>query len=727
MRFRSPRSSRWRSPAWAVSLALLAALPAATGREAAELAPSNTIAMFGWSQFLDPGAESTKRAREAFERFVRVIAQEDNRDLQFLHRVIPVVLDAGSGTGALALVDLPVSGDAVRPGIAMVIAGMQAPERLAELVRDLLAEDEKPSTPVKLGDANLSVATPPNEVQKLYYGVYRNVFLAVMGESTANKILELIRGNGQTLASTPEYRESVKAIERYAPAEQLVGFVNIQRAIAAGRDAAVAVGGSLPPNLDAILDEVGLAGMQSVHWRHGAADERMAGVTYLRTHPGADKGLVKALRQKPLDMNLLALPPADAYWACASALDLNECWREAMRVLNAIAPEAAGPIEGSLSSARNVLGFSPTEDLLPNLGREWLFFDAPDHGSLLFTGTVIVLKPTDPQALHDIVSRVGELLSPFLNQARSELRQIETQFSDKTIYTWLAAGLPSPIAPSWTQVEGRTAFALFPQTLATVLKRVDPKTRNNDLNDNKEFMDAIADWPKELTGITYVDSRAVGRKLYPLWSLFQTTICSLTHEAGKPIDLRAFPTLPDMVESMRCTVGGVWHDANGIYSAYRGSSGIMEQLLFSPAAVMGLIASTAVPAFAEAHQTAQQAKTNAYLREVGMACHMYAADHADRFPPNLEALVKAGHVDASRIEDLSYIHGQTTSDAANNVLAYRFVEDEGVIILFLDGHVDHFDREGFTQVVRQTYQNLNRTNELPPEFQETRTPTELPD
>lgn len=714
----------------------------APAREAAELVPAGAIAFVGWDQCLDPGAASTAKTREMLSKLIERLAEPDDQDAKTAQRIINALLEAGTATGAIALLDVPAAAGDVQPEAALIIAGLSAPEQMVALMKQLHDEDEKPSSPVQLGDAALSTVCPPDSDHKLYYGVYRKHFLAVFGEKAAKDVLAVLRGEGQSLAASPPYLESSKSIARYAPNEKLVAFVNIERAVATARAVAVAEGEELPPNFDSILNEVGIAAMHSLHWRHGSAGDRAGGVLHLRTQPGASNGLLKVLRQKPVDRDLLALAPSDSYWTCASSLDLHEFWNEAMRILNAIAPEAGGPVGGAVASARQFLGFSVTDDLLPNLGKDWLFFDAPNHGGFLFTGIVMVLRPADPAALHGMISRMGELITPLLSQAKAELRQVETKLSNRTIHTWLGAGLPIPVAPSWTQIESRTAFALFPQTLATMLKRIDPKTRHDDLIKDKQFVEALEGWPKDLTGIGFINAKAVTRMGYPLWALVQTAICSLSHEAGKSIDLEAFPPLPELLETVRCAASATWHDPEGIYFAYGGGTSVVAQVLYSPLAAIALGASVLLPALADGREQAQRTASIVNLRKVGLACHEYRHEHADQFPPDLQTLVNDGKLMARQLqlprgtrgsEEYVYIAGQQTASPLTNALAYEGAMSEDgaygddTVVLFVDGHVETVSHDRLGEILRQTYGNLKRLNDLPAEFQSTRPPSESPE
>ncbi|MCH8005308.1 MAG: hypothetical protein IH888_03650, partial [Planctomycetes bacterium] len=65
-----------------------------------------------------------------------------------------------------------------------------------------------------------------------------------------------------------------------------------------------------------------------------------------------------------------------------------------------------------------------------------------------------------------------------------------------------------------------------------------------------------------------------------------------------------------------------------------------------------------------------------------------------------------------------YLAGQTTgSDAGNSVAYERIYDDEGTVVLFVDGHVEFMKPiETFKKALLDTYIRLGREDEMPPEL-----------
>jgi len=127
-----------------------------------------------------------------------------------------------------------------------------------------------------------------------------------------------------------------------------------------------------------------------------------------------------------------------------------------------------------------------------------------------------------------------------------------------------------------------------------------------------------------------------------------------------------------------------------------------------------------------ARQQAQRVAALANLRGIGAACHVYADDHGEQFPPDFQALLDGNYLVPKQLESprhppgmvaMVYVPGQSMSHDVRNILAYeKPLDDEGVVALFIDGHVERMEPAEFRRALADTYTRLDRLDELPPEF-----------
>jgi len=109
------------------------------------------------------------------------------------------------------------------------------------------------------------------------------------------------------------------------------------------------------------------------------------------------------------------------------------------------------------------------------------------------------------------------------------------------------------------------------------------------------------------------------------------------------------------------------------------------------------------------------------LRTIGIACLIYANDHDDKLPPNMEELIEKCDLSPKVLESprkpkgfdgpsYIYIAGQSTSSEPGNVVVYEnpaFCSDK-INALFMDSHVETMNPARFLRALEATYKRLSR-------------------
>jgi prepilin-type processing-associated H-X9-DG protein len=157
---------------------------------------------------------------------------------------------------------------------------------------------------------------------------------------------------------------------------------------------------------------------------------------------------------------------------------------------------------------------------------------------------------------------------------------------------------------------------------------------------------------------------------------------------------------------------------DGFYSHYSGSG---FEVSLRGVAGTALGAGIVMPALARARQQARRVASATNLSGIGKACTVYANDHDDKLPPNLEALIDAAALDSQFLKSphtpkdfdgpsYVYVPGQTLAMYPGNFVAYENPEfcDEGVNVLHLDGHVEFMKPDMFREELNSTYERLGR-------------------
>lgn len=720
---------RWMAGWPVVGLLLCASSHGLAGaRDSATLAPQDSLLYVGWSG-IDGDCELIGLARAIIAS--PLVQSRVGEEIAGVDKVLAWIDKVRHHTGALVILPGEETKDGPLVNMALIVAAGKEAGALADALEEVvqtLSEGEEVETTLIEGTAFKRVSDGPGPLPHLRWAVVGEHLVAALGEPAARRTLAHLKTGGKSLAEHPDVvlaRRKIKPSEEgwsvsvfceYAAFVKLVLHLENENA-SPTVDSAAALKIFQPDAIQSFY----------LHVDSGELGVRLS--VFTRVTEGAG-GLVRLWKQNPLSDADIAVIPKNAYWAQAWNLDVVALWQEALTVVEKIGPDARPKVDAVLAAAQVFLGFSLVDTLLPAFGESWALYDAPEHGGLLFTGIVLVNEVRDAQVVHDCFARVVEVLTPLAEQAGINLVMREAKIEGQTVHYVLLGGLPIPVAPAWGFAQQRWVFGLFPQTVATALKQADPQRRGSSLLDHPDFQRIRPLLPKELTGVIYRDSRYYQQWWYPLAHLARTAVAALSVGSEPSFDLATVPTWPRDLNAVRNVVGGTSFDADGfLYTVY--GSTPLSLLVGGGEVTVGATAlgvSILLPSLTRARELAKRAVSAANLRGIGQACLIYASDHADRFPPSLEALVKEGLVSPQMLqspldpeETVSYVYvaGQTVADDALNVLAYeRLRTKEGTNVLFLDGHVEFMKAAEFKDAVRRTYKRLKREREIPAEFRE---------
>ena len=133
-----------------------------------------------------------------------------------------------------------------------------------------------------------------------------------------------------------------------------------------------------------------------------------------------------------------------------------------------------------------------------------------------------------------------------------------------------------------------------------------------------------------------------------------------------------------------------------------------------------MMTSIMLPSLVRARELAKRQVSGASLSAVSQACMLYAYEHQEQFPPDLETLVKNGSITRQSLispldpslspsrasdGDCSYIYiaGLTMKSPPNAVLAYEpDFSGEGGNILFVDGHTEWVKPPRYHDLIEKT-------------------------
>jgi prepilin-type processing-associated H-X9-DG protein len=177
------------------------------------------------------------------------------------------------------------------------------------------------------------------------------------------------------------------------------------------------------------------------------------------------------------------------------------------------------------------------------------------------------------------------------------------------------------------------------------------------------------------------------------------------------------PSLGSIAKDMKPSCRVSWMGPDGLYVQCRGPGVDMS---LSSIAGVAVAAGVAMPAIARARDQARRVASMSNLKQIGLACIMYADDNNGSFPADLQGLQKyLGSPEVlespRKPKDFTgpsyiYVPGQTRDTDMHNVLVYENPEfsKDRVNALFPDGHVEAMQPDQFRQELEATYKRLGK-------------------
>ncbi len=497
----------------------------------------------------------------------------------------------------------------------------------------------------------------------------------------------------------------------------LAGYCNVAKIWNRINEIAVAEGGAekIEP-AKAVLDRLGVTKVGAVVGRLGLSGPDLVSESFVEIS-GPRTGLLAAL--KPMDSSALAVVDPNAFFAMAVNPDLAGIFGTVMDTIKlASSEDEYSKATQSLAGAESEIGFKIRDDLLESLGGPVVFYTLP-AGIMVeapMGGVVATVRLRDSVRFEKVMMQLEALIR---EEAGDELQiSFQTDAQGRTIHYWSASQMAMlQVLPTWCIVNDQFIVGQNPGVFARGIERVDSRSVAGSVLGTDKFKKTAASMPENLLSVMYVDSEVQFNQaimqLQQFWPIF--AMGATQAEVKLPAVL---PQLGHIAKQMQPSIEYVYTADDGEYSHYQGP-GIQMSLrdIAGTSFAMGVL----MPALARVRQLAFRMTSGTNLSGLGKACLIYAHEHNDRYPPNLQVLVDEYDVTpkslvskrkADNYESPSYIYvpGQTATGYPDNVLAY---EDpgyciDGANVLFVDAHVEFMEPEAFRKAIERTYRRLGR-------------------
>ncbi|MEO1715988.1 MAG: hypothetical protein AAFR76_02650 [Planctomycetota bacterium] len=324
--------------------------------------------------------------------------------------------------------------------------------------------------------------------------------------------------------------------------------------------------------------------------------------------------------------------PRDAVFVTTASADF--AW--VLEILDAIGEDMGRDF---VEQVREGFGIDLDSGLLSNVGPKWIYYQADSTGGGGLLSSVFLVEIRDVEAFKQ--TQASALIHG--NQAGSALgrgyvRSREWQLDGNTVWSAVFPGIPVPIEPSWTIVDGWLIAAATPIGLTSAVGAMNSP---ESVLDNPLFQQAIGDrWPGDpVVQVSFIDTPRMAARGYGAMSLAAS---ALANAARQPFNANAepgtvMPAYSVFTDGIRPTGGFVTWDGGDMVQRVSMDASAVVQLAaaisqsgtFLAPQLIAAQAGVLLPALGEARQSARQVKSSVQVRGVVQGAIILHQDNPD--------------------------------------------------------------------------------------------------
>jgi hypothetical protein len=320
-------------------------------------------------------------------------------------------------------------------------------------------------------------------------------------------------------------------------------------------------------------------------------------------------------------------------------MDLDRIWDEVMRILATVRPDAFAEASSKIAEVEGFMGFKLREELIASLGGELFLYVAAPKGGGLVPEIVVGLSLKNVETFRKCMDSALRLVA---DHAGQDFELSKMSYKGREIH-FVRLGGNAPVTPSWTIVDGRLLVALMPQTVKSVLRKLDAEEKPASILDNEAFAPGLKRMPANACLVSYTDLPAAFDFVYNLVLPFLPAITSNLEDF--PLDISMLPSAESISQHLTPTHAAMWGDDEGItYSAHAPVSLLTAVAAAAPMflLVAGGSAMAPEPAFRELEPTEEARPRDpdlTNLDEVGAGLLIHYVEQG-KYPATFEELVK---------------------------------------------------------------------------------------
>ncbi len=530
---------------------------------------------------------------------------------------------------ALCVTDIPATAAAPIPDAALLIdlgADRQAfadhLDALLAMFADQLTWDDAATGSISYKTLQVGPGTPAQS-----YGYIGDMLFVTLGADMPGRIVAMADAADRSLLNAPKFSSAYKEVA--GDDEQVAMYADVQ-AIAAMVGRIGQATGELPPNLEMIVDALGLGKITAMVSATRIVDRQFYTKTRLLS-PAPHEGLLMLHAGEPLTMANLAVAPADTDLLISFSIDPAALLAEFQRIVTMIEPKAGMQINAALMMVSQNLGISIQDDLLAHMGDQFTLVSAPSLGGFV-TGTALIVELKDEAAFAATMAKFEALTATAMSAEKGQGGVIPMSFQVLKTPDATISYVQMPVAaPAWAIHDGRLIVAPWPQVVRAVIEG----SGEPPLTGERAFAEALGRMTDSPTCLTYINEPAILRRVNAFPLIGWTTLAAFGDSHGFPLRAGWLPSLPTLLKYIRPSMSATGADATGLTS-----TSCVAIPISSAAPALGV--SILLPALGKSRARARDAVSMTNLRVIGMAVVMYQAENNGAAPADLDVLVREG-------------------------------------------------------------------------------------
>ncbi|MHC4538349.1 MAG: ankyrin repeat domain-containing protein [Planctomycetota bacterium] len=593
-------------------------------------------------------------------------------------------------------------------GFAIVDAGPREAEIAAALAKLEALTDEGDIIEIDVGSFKMHGPSGADDMP-VYWGWIGSHLVFALNDAEGLTIEYLQNARPPSAAYLDRVPETGDAFALYVDCQRIAGFVS---ALVSQKETSEQLSTAA-----AVIKELGLSNVKTFTARVGFAGPAMVSNEFLEV-PLPHTGLFSDFRA--INLSMFDMVDARGVNATAVNCDLAGMYDTAIGAIRVAAPgDVYADIQQAIAGFESEAKFDIRKGLLEGLSGPAIFYSLPAGITMEAPsgGAVVIAELRDAS----LFEKSMVALEDFAAAKSGGMLQVSSQVQNdgRTLHSWVIAPLAMmQISPCWAVVDNHILVASNPALYKIAAEQMTSASRGtNSIRTTEGYKNATAKLPDNPIFLTYTDSKVQFKQMMMAIQQFWPMLTMTAAQAQ--IKLPAvLPSITHIIEDMGPSCQYSWFDAEGFRSHYQGSG--IEPSLRTVAGV-SLGAGIMMPASARVRQISKRMVSGTNLSAVGKALLIYANDHNDQFPPNLQELVGEAELSPKSLESplkpkdfdgpsYIYIVGQNVRMYPGNIVAYENPAfcPEGVNVLYMDSHVQWMKPEGFLRALEATHKRLGR-------------------